>query len=102
MTKRGPYRGGRVHVLTEKCSTCVFRPGNLMSLAAGRLKDLADDNRRADTALTCHQTLPYNHYEAEPAICRGYFDAYAEEITPLRMAVAIGIIEQDQPPTQKN
>ena len=94
------YRDGKVHVLTEQCSTCVFRPGNLMHLQSGRLKDLAESNRSADTALTCHQTLEYGGYDVPGnAICRGYFDAYADEITPLRMAVALDMIAEQEPPT---
>lgn len=87
-----PYRDGKVHVLKERCSTCVFRPGNLMNLKEGRFKDLVETNRRLDTAFSCHQTL-YGQTEAE-AICRGYFDAYKEEVTPLRMAVALDVIEE--------
>jgi len=87
-----PYRDGKVHVLKERCSTCVFRPGNLMNLNEGRFKDLVETNRERDTAFACHQTL-YGQTPAE-AICRGYFDAYGDEITPLRMAKIMGIIEE--------
>lgn len=98
----GPFRDGTIHTLDEKCSTCVFRPGNLMHLEQDRLKDLVQTNREADTAFACHQTLPHNHeYTADPAVCRGYFDAYSEEITPLRMAVAMGLITEDPQPKKK-
>lgn len=96
------YRDGKVHVLTEKCSTCVFRSGNLMHLQAGRLKDLADSNIEADSALTCHQTLEYGEYEVEGnAICRGYFDAYAKEVTPLRLAISLDAVAEVEPPTER-
>lgn len=95
---RPPFRDGRVHVLRERCSTCVFRAGNLMHLAPGRLRDLVESSREADTAFSCHQTLPYAPGGGDMAICRGYHDAYGDEITPLRMATAFGIIAEVDPP----
>ena len=101
MTRPGPYRDGRIYVLSRRCGDCVLRPGNLMHLQPGRLADLVKSNRDADSALTCHQTLPYGGYDdVKPAVCRGYFDAYAAEVTPLRLAVAIGIIAYTPPPTE--
>jgi hypothetical protein len=97
----GPYRDGKVHVLSDKCSTCVFRPGNLMNLQPGRLKDLVEGNLEPDSALTCHQTLEYSGTGADPAVCRGFFDAYWEESTPLRMAKIMDLIEEDDPPAKE-
>ena len=94
MSKRKPpFRDGRVHVKASKCSDCVFRPGNLMRLNPGRLADLVEQNRKRDTAFACHQTT-YGQDDNGEAVCRGYFDAYATEITPLRMAVALDLIEE--------
>lgn len=87
------YRDGEVHVLVEQCKTCVFRPGNLMQLQTGRLKDLVDSNLKADSALVCHDTLYKDG--VDNAVCRGYFDAYADEVTPLRLAQAMGIVVYD-------
>ncbi len=87
------YRDGRVHVKASKCSDCVFKPGNLMRLQPGRLADLVEQNRKKDTAFACHQTTFENDPKGE-AVCRGYFDAYGPEITPLRMAVALNMIEE--------
>lgn len=91
--KRQPYSDGKVHVMAERCSTCVFRGGNLMRLEEGRLKDLVEQNRKADTALICHKTI-YEEEYVQKAVCRGYFDAYGREVTPLRMAVALGVVEE--------
>jgi hypothetical protein len=92
----GPYRDGTVHVLAERCSTCVFRPGNLMSLAPGRLRDLLDSNLAADSALQCHQTLPEYPNARPPAVCRGFFDhPRAAESLPLRMARTMGLVTFD-------
>jgi hypothetical protein len=65
-------RGG-VRLLSARCSTCVFRPGNLMHLRRGRLRDLADQHRQAGSYLVCHETLR----EVSPAgeaLCRGFYD----------------------------
>ena len=91
-----PYRDGKVHVVSERCSTCVFRAGNLMHLNAGRLQDLVQTNLDNDTAFACHQTT-YNQDERGEAICKGYFDAYGTEVTPLRFAVALDMIEYQDP-----
>ena len=91
----GPYRGGKVHVLEEQCSTCVFRPGNLMRLAPGRLKDLQSSNVDAGSALTCHQTLPYSGTNAPPSVCRGFYDAYRDDVQALQLADRLGVIEFD-------
>ena len=96
----GPYRDGRVHVLADRCSTCVFRPGNLMHLEAGRLKDLVEVNTANDSALICHQTLPYSNTGAEPAVCRGFFDKYPT--LPLRMAIAMDVVAYDEPPKKED
>lgn len=93
--KRGPYYGGRIHVVSAKCSTCVFRAGNLMRLHDGRLADLVEHNRKHDTALQCHKTLDYTPDAYPPAVCRGYYDAYMPEITPLRMAAMLDLITFD-------
>lgn len=88
---RKSYRDGRIHVMADKCSTCVFRPGNLMRLAPGRLADLIETNLAADTAFACHQTI---YQEAvDEVICHGYHDSYGDCVTALRMARAMGLIQ---------
>lgn len=65
-----------VRVRAERCTTCVFRPGNLMQLEPGRLKDLIDMNEQGGW-LTCHQTLVYatGRYDT-PAVCKGWEQSY--------------------------
>lgn len=98
--------GGRARLLTEKCSTCVFRPGNPMRLREGRLRDLIRDNLDAGAVLICHQTLPYgDHPEAGEAMCRGFWDAYGTQTNTVRVmdrvAAATGQpwYEEVPPPT---
>lgn len=94
----GPYRDGRVHVVADKCATCIYRPGNLMFLEPGRVKDLADSARADDTTITCHSTLPdVTGGPGAEAVCRGYYDAHADEVTPLRLAAAMDLLTFDEP-----
>lgn len=98
---KGPYRDGKVHVLREQCSTCIFRPGNLMHLQEGRVKQMVDQASGDESVITCHQTLPYGGYEAEPAVCRGYWDAQKDRVSTLQIAQRLGVVVEDDPPTKK-
>jgi hypothetical protein len=103
MTSRpdGPFRDGKVHVLDDKCSTCVFRPGNQMHLQAGRVKGMVDESIEDGGAITCHQTLEYNgSYEAEPAVCRGFWDSYRDRVQALQLAERLNMVEFDEQPTE--
>lgn len=86
------YRKGRLHVMAEKCETCVFRPGNLMELQPGRLKELIEKNLQADAALTCHDTLGTR----KNAICRGFFDRYKHDVAGLRLGIALDVITEQK------
>lgn len=89
MTDTDVYREDRVHVLEEKCDTCIFRPGNLMHLAPGRVKSMVDACQSDDGGnIPCHKTLELPHQ----AICRGFWDAYSQEDNTLRMATRLGIV----------
>lgn len=81
--------------MQEKCDTCVFHPGNRMHLNTGRLADLIKGNVEADSALQCHKTLEYAPEQLDGAVCRGFFDGYKTETTPLRMAVAMDLVVFD-------
>lgn len=96
--RQPPYRDGKVHVLSEKCATCIFRPGNLMSLEPGRVKGMVDGSLAENTAITCHATLYQS--EVPEALCRGFVDAYGDRSPVLRMAQAMGVLEEVPPPGQ--
>lgn len=93
----GPYRDGRVHVLAERCPTCIFRPGNPMRLEPGRVREMVGQAVQDDSAITCHSTI----YEPGilPAICRGFYDAH--RTTPLQLAERLGLLVEDPPPTKR-
>ena len=78
------YDRGGLYVKAEQCSTCIFRPGNLMSLNAGRMRDLTEGCDRNDTNVICHQTLD----QPVGAFCKGSVDRRAGQV--VRIAQRIG------------
>jgi hypothetical protein len=83
-----------VRVCREKCSTCIFRPGNLMHLHEGRLKQIVEQTREDDAGnIVCHQTLD----QKQGAICRGFYDAYGEGSMILRLARMLDAIVEVDP-----
>ena len=89
----------RVRLLAEKCSTCIFRPGNLMHLQPGRRDQMSAEAIAEDGWITCHATLPYGqHPDAEPAVCRGFWDVHRNDSFFTRFAAYTGhFVEVPQP-----
>jgi hypothetical protein len=87
VSRHNVYRDGHVHVRREMCSTCIFRPGNLMFLPAGRVRRMVDEAKAEGTSIICHQTL-----EADNAVCRGFFDRH--RTVSLGLAVALGKVRE--------
>lgn len=84
------YRDGVVHVQAEMCSTCIFRKGNLMDLASGRVSQMVKAALEDGSAIVCHQTLPEG-----TAVCRGFYDRWP---TPaLKLAGTLGVLVEDEP-----
>lgn len=73
-----------VRVMAEQCATCIFRPGNLMHLRPGRLRDLLAEAEAADSCIVCHETLE----DELQAVCRGQYDALQTQ--PLQVAERLG------------
>ncbi|WP_406205408.1 hypothetical protein OH807_30805 [Kitasatospora sp. NBC_01560] len=92
---------GEVRVLSDLCTTCVYRPGNLMHLAPGRLRQLAREALAKNGHIVCHSTLPaLAPPGTKAAICRGFANAYGPAVYALRMAAAYGrLVEVPPPPT---
>lgn len=80
------FRNGRVHVCQRMCSTCIFRPGNKMDLATGRVEGMVRDATAADSTIVCHSTL-----DGDNAACRGFFDRH--KTASLQIAERLGLIE---------
>lgn len=84
-------------LLSKQCATCVFRPGNLMRLSDGRLRDLVAQARRDESFIVCHDTLPHHRYpDVKPAICRGFADRYSTQALQV-IERLFGFIEVDPP-----
>lgn len=91
MKRKPPYREGKVHVLADLCDTCIFRPGNLMDLARGRVAGMVRDAKANESAITCHSTVG-----GAEAVCRGFYDLHAT--APLQIAERLGYIEFQEVP----
>lgn len=89
----GPWRDNKLWVLTRKCSTCIFRPGNLMRLAEGRVDDMVAECIIEGTVIPCHQTL-----DGPRSICRGLVDKHYRDIGILQVADRLGALAYDDPP----
>jgi len=85
------FREGRVHVCRAMCSTCIFRPGNLMHLGDGAFEQVVDKAVANDSTVICHSTL-----DGDNAACRGFFDNH--KTLPLRIAELMGYVEEVDPP----
>lgn len=90
------FRDGLVHILSERCATCIFNRDEQSRFEPGTLKRIVDANIADDSALICHSTL-YD-VEKDEAVCRGFWDSYRNEVTPLRMAQFLGMAKEVEPP----
>lgn len=72
-------------LLTEQCQTCIFRPGNPMRLAPGRLRSMTRQAIAEQGFVVCHETLPAARPPAgiKPAICRGFYDRFSTQALQL-------------------
>jgi hypothetical protein len=67
---------GLSRLLSERCSTCILHPGDLMHLGPGRTAAFIRQVLDAGSYVVCHATLTYGDFpDYGPAICRGFFDA---------------------------
>lgn len=91
---------GKSRLLSRQCATCIFKPGNLMHLQEGRLKDLVSETRATEAFIVCHSTLPhYLYQDAKPAICRGFADQYTTQALQI-IGRLWGFIEVEPPGEQ--
>lgn len=79
------FRDGKVHVMQDQCKTCIFRPGNLMKLAKGRVAGMVRSATAANSTIVCHNTL-----DGDNAVCHGFYEQHAT--LPIRLAEATGAI----------
>ncbi len=87
--KNNTFDGQFIHVLSERCKTCIFRPGNLMHLPPGRVSEMCDEAQENNGAIICHSTLD----KEQQAVCKGFFDRHPT--IPLQVAVRLDRIKYD-------
>ena len=97
----GDLETRRTRLLARMCDTCVFRPGNLMQLRQGRLRDLVEEARAAESYIVCHSTLPGVAPEGvQPAVCRGFADRYrTRALQIIKRLFGFTEVEPPPPPT---
>lgn len=76
-----------VRVCEDKCTTCIFRPGNLMRLRPGRRAQMVRDALRDEGHITCHSTLD----QPLSAICRGFADLPEAKARSLALRVGLAL-----------
>lgn len=87
--KTNIFRDGKVHVCAKMCSTCIFRPGNLMSLEPGRVEEMIESATRDQSSIVCHQTI--HQRGVDNLACRGFYDKHPTQ--PLQLARRLGMVE---------
>jgi hypothetical protein len=90
---------GLSRLLSERCSTCVMRAGDLMYLGPARLSAFIREALENESYIVCHQTLTYgDHPDFGPAICRGFFDAFGNRSVALIMLQVFDMLQEVNPP----
>jgi len=93
VTGHNVYREGKVHVMSEECSTCIFKP-HQRPVPGARVAELVRDTKDTDGAtVVCHHTIMG---DTDNAICRGWYDRLGMNDPVIRMAVVTGVIEFDE------
>jgi hypothetical protein len=92
MARTNVFDGEKVHVMEAKCSTCIYRPGNLMKLEPGRKDQMEHDAVADGGVIPCHKTIL--GAREQQAVCRGFYDVAKHE-TLLQAAERLGIIVFD-------
>jgi hypothetical protein len=94
------YRDGTVHILSERCDTCIFRPGDPIALGPDWLRDFIA-SIPPDGFVTCHDTLAQmrifkgDRYDGN-AVCRGFYDSSRRSVL-LDAAVHAGLVTWVRP-----
>lgn len=90
---------GLSRLLSERCSTCILRPGDKMYLGTAKTAAFVRHVLAEGTYVVCHQTLTYgDNPHFGPAICRGFFDSYAGRSPSLRLLRAFRRLIEVEPP----
>ena len=90
---------GGSRLLSRQCATCILRHGDPMHLGPEGLREIIGQALAAGTFVVCHDTLTYGDYpDFGPAICRGFYEAYADKSPALRLLRAFRRLTEVEPP----
>jgi Domain of unknown function (DUF4314) len=90
---------GLSRLLSERCPTCILRPGDPMHLGPERTAAFIRQVLDAGSYVVCHETLTYGDFpDYGPAICRGFFDAYGTRTRDLLILQAGRRLTEVPPP----
>ena len=90
---------GLSRLLSERCGTCILRPGDPMYLGPERTAAFIRQVLAAGSYVVCHQTLTYGDFpDYGPAICRGFFDSYRDRSRNLLILQAGRRLTEVPPP----
>lgn len=90
------YRDGEIHVLSEKCATCIFRP-DARFVPGSRVAEMVRNTKdNPGATVPCHDALWSP--DTDDAICRGWWDRLADSDPVLQLAKAMDIVVFDDPP----
>jgi len=92
------FRDGKLHVLSDRCATCIFRNpkhGGFRGLKPGRRAEMVRSARADEGHIPCHET-----YGKTPSICRGFWDL-PHQPAPLQIADRLGFVEYVDPPAKE-
>jgi hypothetical protein len=80
---------GLPRLLSRKCATCIYRPGNPMHLQPGRRDQMQATAVERGSWIVCHSTLPAAG-QPDAGICRGYYDVTRTEVFAFALARWMG------------
>jgi hypothetical protein len=90
---------GLSRLLSERCATCILRPGDPMHLGPERTAAFIRQVLAKRSYVPCHDTLTYGGFpDYGPAICRGFFDAYRTRSAALLILQAGRRLTEVPPP----
>lgn len=93
----------RPRLLSRKCATCIFRPGNLMHLRPGRVTEMVRSAVAGGGTITCHSTLEYGeHPDYGEAVCRGFYDSVGPRSQIVRIVERLGGYTEVPPPGEED
>lgn len=90
----GPARDGGVWVMAERCSTCIFHPGNLMRLQSGVVGDMKRSADERGTCIVCHEGMG----GPKAAVCRGYYENHQSSLLQLAERMGLVHLQEGQRP----